>query len=312
MKFTKLFTGVIAGALLASTMTIAASAAEDFIITPGDGKDTGIPKVGIMNKKEQTGNVMVGAASFDFEIAGEDAGLWCIGGDNGNAGITLEELAKHKYLEISYTCDYPVENVFVGGAFKVHLDETKRLEDEGGYVFNDFLPATWVPWGPNGEKGKGVTVNSLDTFGAFQIAKEGVVSYKTEDLLKAFGDEGDYIMGVGLGTFNNGTYPEDEEGTAYKLSWTEIKLTDTQSDKATEAVENYSTGAAAETTAEVTTAAETTAATTTAAETTSTANSDTSTAAPTNNNSTMWIIIGIVGAVVIIAVIVVVVVKKKK
>lgn len=224
MKIKKILSGFVACAVAATALSTAVFA-EDLVIKPNeDGKKVNLQKVGILNGEDCTGDVKVNTLSWDGLGLGPNEGLWMIGGDNGNAGITIEMLKSYEKLEVAYTCDDPLEGTKIGLTFKLHLDESKQMTDEGGYAFNDYLPADWIGYGPDGSVGKGKTYNALEAFGSSQIEAEGVISIKTADIIANLGtDIGDYFMGIGIGVDNTANAEEDEE-TPYTIEWQSISL----------------------------------------------------------------------------------------
>lgn len=333
MKIKRIATAALASALAAVTFTSAAYAAtaaelmengEELVLVPGDTKEI----VTIANGNAVSFNK---EATYSGIVGGENNGEWLLGGDSTDTGISIENLKKYKYLEVDYeySCETegaePVEGVMLGLALKIRIDG--RTDDMGNAVYCDYTPETWVPYGPNGENGKGTSTNSLEAIFRTQLKTEGTISIPVEELIAIFDPDSSYILGIGFG-LDNKNYVSDEakkEKQKYSVSCKAIRLTNEQSENA---AANYLKGvpeeeeAPAGTTAETTTAAPeaTPAETTTAAETTA---APQTTAAPaaapapaaTAPNNMGLVIVLIVAVVVILAAIIGIVIvlgKKKK
>ncbi|MGN0578207.1 MAG: hypothetical protein ACI4J4_06275 [Ruminiclostridium sp.] len=333
MKIKRIAAAALASALAAVTLTSAVYAetaaelmekGEELVLTPGDTKELVTVDKGLavsFNKE----------AAYTGMVGGENNGEWLLGGDSTDTGITIESLKKYKYIEVDYeySCETegaePVEGVMLGLALKVRIEG--RTDDMGNAVYCDYTPETWVPYGPNGENGKGTSTNSLETIFRTQLKTEGTISIPVEELIAIMDPDASYILGIGFGLDNkNYVSAEDKKGRQkYSVICRAIRLTNEQSENA---AANYLNGVPeeeeetpAETTAAETTAApETTPAETTAAETTA---APQTTAAPAAapapaafapNNMSLMIIL-IVAVVVIVAAgigIVIVLTKKKK
>lgn len=337
MKIKRIAAAALASALAAVTFTSAAYAAtaaelmengEELVLVPGDTKEI----VTIANGNAVSFNK---EATYSGIVGGENNGEWLLGGDSTDTGISIENLKKYKYLEVDYeySCETegaePVEGVMLGLALKIRIEG--RTDDMGNAVYCDYTPETWVPYGPNGENGKGTSTNSLEAIFRTQLKTEGTISIPVEELIAIFDPDSSYILGIGFG-LDNKNYVSDEakkEKQKYSVSCKAIRLTNEQSENA---AANYLKGvpeeteeaeeAPAETTAETTTAAPeaTPAETTTAAETTA---APQTTAAPaaapapaaTAPNNMGLVIVLIVAVVVILAAIIGIVIvlgKKKK
>ena len=331
MKIKRIAAAALASALAAATFTSAAYAAtaaelmesgEELVLVPGDTKEL----VTVANGNAVSFNK---EATYSGMVGGENNGEWLLGGDSTDTGISIENLKKYKYLEVDYeySCETegaePVEGVMLGLALKIRIEG--RTDDMGNAVYCDYTPETWVPYGPNGENGKGTSTNSLEAIFRTQLKTEGTISIPVEELIAIFDPDSSYILGIGFG-LDNKNYVSDEakkEKQKYSVSCKAIRLTNEQSENA---AANYLNGvpeeeeAPAETTAETTTAApettpaETTTAETTAAETTA-APAATPAPAATAPNDMGLVIVLIVAVVVILAAIIGIVIvlgKKKK
>ena len=333
MKIKRIAAAALASALAAATFTSAAYAAtaaelmesgEELVLVPGDTKEL----VTVANGNAVSFN---NEATYSGMVGGENNGEWLLGGDSTDTGISIENLKKYKYLEVDYeySCETegaePVEGVMLGLALKIRIEG--RTDDMGNAVYCDYTPETWVPYGPNGENGKGTSTNSLEAIFRTQLKTEGTISIPVEELIAIFDPDSSYILGIGFG-LDNKNYVSDEakkEKQKYSVSCKAIRLTNEQSENA---AANYLNGvpeeteeAPAETTAETTTAApETTPAETTAAETTA---APQTTAAPATtpapaatapNDMGLMIVLGVAVVVIIAAVIGIVIAlgKKKK
>ena len=333
MKIKRIAAAALASALAAATFTSAAYAAtaaelmengDELVLVPGDTKEL----VTVANGNAVSFNK---EATYSGMVGGENNGEWLLGGDSTDTGISIENLKKYKYLEVDYeySCETegaePVEGVMLGLALKIRIEG--RTDDMGNAVYCDYTPETWVPYGPNGENGKGTSTNSLEAIFRTQLKTEGTISIPVEELIAIFDPDSSYILGIGFG-LDNKNYVSDEakkEKQKYSVSCKAIRLTNEQSENA---AANYLNGvpeeteeAPAETTAETTTAApETTPAETTAAETTA---APQTTAAPATtpapaatapNDMGLMIVLGVAVVVIIAAVIGIVIAlgKKKK
>ena len=333
MKIKRIAAAALASALAAATFTSAAYAAtaaelmesgEELVLVPGDTKEL----VTVANGNAVSFNK---EATYSGMVGGENNGEWLLGGDSTDTGISIENLKKYKYLEVDYeySCETegaePVEGVMLGLALKIRIEG--RTDDMGNAVYCDYTPETWVPYGPNGENGKGTSTNSLEAIFRTQLKTEGTISIPVEELIAIFDPDSSYILGIGFG-LDNKNYVSDEakkEKQKYSVSCKAIRLTNEQSENA---AANYLNGvpeeteeAPAETTAETTTAApETTPAETTAAETTAapqTTVAPATTPAPAAtapNDMGLMIVLGVAVVVIIAAVIGIVIAlgKKKK
>lgn len=332
MKIKRIATAALASALAAVTFTSAAYAAtaaelmesgEELVLVPGDTKEI----VTIANGNAVSFNK---EATYSGMVGGENNGEWLLGGDSTDTGISIDNLKKYKYLEVDYeySCETegaePVEGVMLGLALKIRIEG--RTDDMGNAVYCDYTPETWVPYGPNGENGKGTSTNSLEAIFRTQLKTEGTISIPVEELIAIFDPDSSYILGIGFG-LDNKNYVSDEakkEKQKYSVSCKAIRLTNEQSENA---AANYLKGvpeeeeAPEETTAETTTAApettpaETTAAETTAAPQTTAAPAATPAPAATAPNDMGLVIVLIVAVVVILAAIIGIVIalgKKKK
>ena len=333
MKIKRIAAAALASALAAAALTSAAYAAtaaelmesgEELVLVPGDTKEL----VTVANGNAVSFNK---EATYSGMVGGENNGEWLLGGDSTDTGISLENLKKYKYLEVDYeySCETegaePVEGVMLGLALKIRIEG--RTDDMGNAVYCDYTPETWVPYGPNGENGKGTSTNSLEAIFRTQLKTEGTISIPVEELIAIFDPDSSYILGIGFG-LDNKNYVSDEakkEKQKYSVSCKAIRLTNEQSENA---AANYLNGvpeeteeATAETTAETTTAApETTPAETTAAETTAapqTTAAPAATPAPAAsapNDMGLMIVLGVAVVVIIAAVIGIVIAlgKKKK
>lgn len=333
MKIKRIAAAALASALAAATFTSAAYAAtaaelmesgEELVLTPEDTKEL----VTVANGNAVSFNK---EATYSGMVGGENNGEWLLGGDSTDTGISIENLKKYKYLEVDYeySCETegaePVEGIMLGLALKIRIEG--RTDDMGNAVYCDYTPETWVPYGPNGENGKGTSTNSLEAIFRTQLKTEGTISIPVEELIAIFDPDSSYILGIGFG-LDNKNYVSDEakkEKQKYSVSCKAIRLTNEQSENA---AANYLNGvpeeteeAPAETTAETTTdAPETTPAETTAAETTA---APQTTAAPATtpapaatapNDMGLMIVLGVAVVVIIAAVIGIVIAlgKKKK
>lgn len=332
MKIKRIAAAALASALAAAALTSAAYAAtaaelmesgEELVLTPEDTKEL----VTVANGNAVSFNK---EATYSGMVGGENNGEWLLGGDSTDTGISIENLKKYKYLEVDYeySCETegaePVEGVMLGLALKIRIEG--RTDDMGNAVYCDYTPETWVPYGPNGENGKGTSTNSLEAIFRTQLKTEGTISIPVEELIAIFDPDSSYILGIGFG-LDNKNYVSDEakkEKQKYSVSCKAIRLTNEQSENA---AANYLKGvpeeeeAPEETTAETTTAApETTPAETTAAETTA---APQTTAAPATtpapaatapNDMGLMIVLGVAVVVIIAAVIGIVIAlgKKKK
>lgn len=333
MKIKRIAAAALASALAAAALTSAAYAAtaaelmesgEELVLVPGDTKEI----VTIANGNAVSFNK---EATYSGMVGGENNGEWLLGGDSTDTGISIENLKKYKYLEVDYeySCETegaePVEGVMLGLALKIRIEG--RTDDMGNAVYCDYTPETWVPYGPNGENGKGTSTNSLEAIFRTQLKTEGTISIPVEELIAIFDPDSSYILGIGFG-LDNKNYVSDEakkEKQKYSVSCKAIRLTNEQSENA---AANYLNGvpeeteeAPAETTAETTTAApETTPAETTAAETTAapqTTVAPAATPAPAASAPSdmgLMIVLGVAVVVIIAAVIGIVIAlgKKKK
>ena len=333
MKIKRIAAAALASALAAATFTSAAYAAtaaelmesgEELVLTPEDTKEL----VTVANGNAVSFNK---EATYSGMVGGENNGEWLLGGDSTDTGISIENLKKYKYLEVDYeySCETegaePVEGVMLGLALKIRIEG--RTDDMGNAVYCDYTPETWVPYGPNGENGKGTSTNSLEAIFRTQLKTEGTISIPVEELIAIFDPDSSYILGIGFG-LDNKNYVSDEakkEKQKYSVSCKAIRLTNEQSENA---AANYLNGvpeeteeAPAETTAETTTAApETTPAETTAAETTAapqTTVAPAATPAPAASAPSdmgLMIVLGVAVVVIIAAVIGIVIAlgKKKK
>lgn len=333
MKIKRIAAAALASALAAAALTSAAYAAtaaelmesgEELVLTPEDTKEL----VTVANGNAVSFN---NEATYSGTVGGENNGEWLLGGDSTDTGISIENLKKYKYLEVDYeySCETegaePVEGVMLGIAFKIRIGG--RLDDTGAEIYYDYLPETWVPYGPDGTNGRGLTENALETIFRTQLKTEGTISIPVEELISIWPSDSAYILGIGFG-LDNKNYVSDEakkERQKYSVSCKAVRLTNEQSENA---AANYLNGvpeeteeAPAETTAETTTAApETTPAETTAAETTA---APQTTAAPATtpapaatapNDMGLMIVLGVAVVVIIAAVIGIVIAlgKKKK
>ena len=333
MKIKRIAAAALASALAAAALTSAAYAAtaaelmesgEELVLVPGDTKEL----VTVANGNAVSFNK---EATYSGMVGGENNGEWLLGGDSTDTGISIENLKKYKYLEVDYeySCETegaePVEGVMLGLALKIRIEG--RTDDMGNAVYCDYTPETWVPYGPNGENGKGTSTNSLEAIFRTQLKTEGTISIPVEELIAIFDPDSSYILGIGFG-LDNKNYVSDEakkEKQKYSVSCKAIRLTNEQSENA---AANYLNGvpeeteeAPAETTAETTTdAPETTPAETTAAETTA---APQTTAAPATtpapaatapNDMGLMIVLGVAVVVIIAAVIGIVIAlgQKKK
>lgn len=323
MKIRKTLAALLSGIFAASVMTCGASAAaadilaagDELVITPEDTQ-------GLMRASDPTAEVkFVSTASYSGMVGGEDNGQWLLGGDNGDTGFTMEDLKKYSYLEIDYTCTldsgepFEVEDILIGAAFKVHIKD--RTDDTGGTVYYDYLPATWVPYGPKGENGKGTSVNALQTIYQTELKSEGTISVPVEKLVEVFEEDSDYIMGLGFGADNN-TYLSEEdlsEKWQYTVTCSAIRLTKEQS---ANAGAPYDPDAVEEKPAETEAPAETAAPAETEAPATTEAPAETTPAqssAPVAGQSTdgsLMIILIIAAVVIVVAIVVIIVVVSKK
>lgn len=338
MKIKRIAAAALASALAAVTLTSAVYAetaaelmekGEELVLTPEDTKEL----VTVANGNAVSFNK---EATYTGMVGGENNGEWLLGGDSTDTGITIENLNKYKYIEVDYeySCETegaePVEGVMLGIAFKVRIGG--RLDDTGAEIYYDYLPETWVPYGPDGSKGRGLTVNALETIFRTQLKTEGTISIPVEELIALWQPDSTYILGIGFG-LDNKNYVSDEakkEKQKYSVICKAVRLTNEQSENAaanylngvpeeTEETEEAEEAPAETTAAETTAAPETTPAETTAAETTA---APQTTAAPAaapapaasapNNMSLMIILIVAVVVIVAAAIGIVIVLTKKK
>ncbi len=217
----KFISAMLASITAASLLISAVSADGDIVLKPGEA--TGLTKISDSSKEVTFDKT---SASKDWIVGGESDGQWLIGGDNGDIGISLDMLKNCEKLELDYTCDNPIAGTKIGFAFKVHVDLNSRTCEDGGYVFADYLPATWVPYG-SGSDGKQPikAVNSLDTIYKTDIKDKGTLSVNAADLLKVFPEDMDYMMGLGIGADNkNDDISEDDDSEEYTVDVTEIRF----------------------------------------------------------------------------------------
>lgn len=332
MKIKRIAAAVLASALAAVTFASAAYAetaaelmenGEELVLTPEDTKEL----VTVANGNAVSFNK---EATYTGIVGGENNGEWLLGGDSTDTGISIENFKKYQYIEVDYeySCETegaePVEGVMLGIAFKVRIGG--RLDDTGAEIYYDYLPETWVPYGPDGTKGRGLTANALETIFRTQLKTEGTISIPVEDLIAIWQPDSAYILGIGFG-LDNKNYVSDEakkEKQKYSVICKAIRLTNEQTENA---AANYLNGvpeeteeAPAETTAAETTAApetttaETTAAETTAAPATTPAPAAPAPAAPAADNTGLMITLIVAVAIIVVAVIgiVIVLTKKKK
>lgn len=209
----------VATIIAASSLSLVAFA-EDLVISKDNCNLTKV--------SDPTAAVKFTSDTYSGIVGGEDNGQWLIGGDNGDIGISFDMLKDYTNLEVDYTCDNPIEGVMIGLAFKTHISVDSRTDDSDGPIFNDYLPATWVPYGPQGTEGKGMTYNALETIYQTEVQASGTISIPVATLLDIFDDDCDYLMGIGFGANNNGeNIPEDaiDYGEEYNLVCEAIKLT---------------------------------------------------------------------------------------
>lgn len=300
----KTFCRIAAACGALSVLTLNAFAAE-MVLTKED--PTGLTKV-----SNPEAEVKFASNVYSGVIGGEDNGQWLIGGDNGDTGISLEMLAEYEAIEFDYTCDYVAEGVYLTPAFKVHISLDSRTDINGGPIFNDYLPPTWVPYGPQGEDGKGLTYNAFETIAKVQVEEAGTISISVEYLLDLFDDDSDYLMGIGLGALNNSDELSEDEldiAMAYDVRIEAIRLTSSPSADAAVNLLLEEPEPVVTTTEATTPAPETEATTTTEApETTAITNIS----SPATEYSLVTIILPIVGIVIVVAVIIVIVVMKTK
>ena len=186
MKIKRIAAAALASALAAATFTSAAYAAtaaelmesgEELVLTPEDTKEL----VTVANGNAVSFNK---EATYSGMVGGENNGEWLLGGDSTDTGISIENLKKYKYLEVDYeySCGTegaePVEGVMLGLALKIRIEG--RTDDMGNAVYCDYTPETWVPYGPNGENGKGTSTNSLEAIFRTQLKTEGTISIPVE------------------------------------------------------------------------------------------------------------------------------------
>lgn len=333
MMIKRIAAAALASALAAATLTSAAYAAtaaellengEELVLVPGDTKElVSVGSGSAVNFNKE--------ATYSGTVGGECNGEWLLGGDSNDTGITIEDFKKYQYIEVDYEYSgeeegaQPVDGVMLGLAFKVRIGG--KLDDLGAAVYYDYLPETWVPYGPDGTKGKGLTANSLETIYRTQLKTEGTISIPVEELISIWEPDSEFILGIGFGLDNKNFITEEakKEKQKYKVICKAVRLTNEQSENA---AANYLNGvpeeadeAPAETTTAATTAApETTPAETTAAETTA---APQTTAAPAAapapaataaNNMGLMITLAVAVVVIVAAVIGIVVAlgKKKK
>ena len=273
--------------------------------------------------------------SYTGWIGYQNGGVWLIGGDNGDTGISFDTLKSYDYFEIDYEYELvklddeenyentEIEGLMIGPIFKIRIKD--RYADDGGPVFYDYLPQMWVGSGPDGRDGRGLTMDALEGIYRTQVKTQGCISIPTSELAEIFEEDSDYLMGVGFGT-DNETYLDKNgigKNRSYNITITAIRLTNTQSDKAgfnylkgepaDEAEQSQPEETAAETSAAVTEDTEQTAAQTERANQTTAAPAQ---AVSTENNSSGSLTVILIAAVaVIVAVVVVLIImliKKKK
>ena len=339
MKIKRIAAAALASALAAVTFTSAAYAAtaaelmesgEELVLVPGDTKEL----VTVANGKAVSFNK---EATYTGLVGGENNGEWLLGGDSTDTGITIENFKKYQYIEVDYeySCETegaePVEGVMLGIAFKVRIGG--KLDDTGSEIYYDYLPETWVPYGPDGTKGRGLTANALETIFRTQLKTEGTISIPVEDLIALWPTDSAHILGIGFGLDNKNFVSEEakKEKQKYSVICKAVRLTNEQSENA---AANYLNGvpeeteeAPAETTAEEviaevteeapaeTTAAETAPAETTAApQTTAAPAAAPAPAAPAADNTGLMTVLIVAVVVIVVAVIGIVVAlgKKKK
>lgn len=323
MKMKKTLTALLSGIFAVSAMTCTASAAaadilaagDELVVTPEDMQ-------GLTRVSDSSAEVkFVGSASYSGMIGGEDNGQWLLGGDNGDTGFTIEDISRYSWLEIDYSCTlengdpFNIENVLIGAAFKVHIKD--RVDDSGNPVYYDYLPGTWVQYGPQGTEGKGTSVNALQTIYQTELKSEGTISVPVEKLLEVFEDDSDYIMGIGFGADNNTYIPEENggSGTNYTVTCKAIRLTNQQSANAgapfgSDAVEEKPAETEAPAQTEAPAETEPPVETEAPAETT-----PAQTSAPVggqSENSSLMIILILAAVVIVAAIVVIIIVSKKR
>lgn len=220
----KVLSSILAGVISLSMLSVsifAEEAAKDIVLKPGE--PTGLTKVSEPEKEVEFKKT---DATKGFVVLGESDGKWLVGGDNGDIGISLETLKKYEAIEIDYTCDNPIKGTKIGFAFKVHVDMNSRTCEDGGYIFADYLPATWVPYGSGADGKQPIkAVNSLETIYKRSVKEEGTLSVNIADLLAIFPEDMDYMMGIGIGADNkNDSISEDDDGEEYTIVVKEIRF----------------------------------------------------------------------------------------
>ncbi len=219
----KILSSILAGVVTASMLVANVFADGNIVMKPDEA--TGLKWVSNPEKDVTFTKVN---SSKDWIAGGESDGIWLVGGDNGDIGISLDTLKNCEKLEIDYTCNNPIEGTKIGFAFKVHVDMESRTCEDGGYIFADYLPATWVPYGSGADGKQPIkAVNSLETIYQTDVKESGTLSISGADLLKVFPEDMDYIMGLGLGADNNNDNiaQEDKDNEEeYTVDVTEIRF----------------------------------------------------------------------------------------
>lgn len=217
----KILSSLVAGAVAASLLVANVFADGNIVFKPGE--DSGVTKVTDSTKSVKFEKMN---AAKDWKVGGESDGQWLLGGDNGDIGISLDTLKNCEKIELDYTCDNPIEGTKIGFAFKVHVDMESRTCEDGGYIFADYLPETWVPYGSGADGKQPIkAVNSLETIYQTQIEESGTLSVSAADLLKVFPEDMDYMMGLGIGASNkNDDIAADSDGEEYTVKVSEIRF----------------------------------------------------------------------------------------
>lgn len=306
----KVLSSILAGVISLSMLSgsiFAEGEAKDIVLKPDE--PTGLTMV---SNPEKEVVFKKAAASKDFVVLGESDGQWLLGGDNGDIGISLEMLKQYEAIELDYTCDNAIDGTYLGFAFKVHVDMNSRTCEDGGYIFADYLPATWVPYGSGADPKQPIkAINSLDEIYKRPIKDEGTLSVNVADLLAIFPEDMDYMMGLGIGADNkNDNISDDDDGEEYQIVVKEIRfgkktVTDEPEVEETEPETEAPTEKPEETPAETPASSDN-------APSSDSQTTNTNDKKDDSSNNTGLIVGIIIGAVVVVGAAAVIIIKKKK
>lgn len=207
MKLRKALSAFIAGALVLGTMAVSAFADRDF--------------AGELEATKLDGS------------AGWAGGVWLVGSDSAvmNEPLTVEDLGKYDYFEISYTCDewapslvsdQQAQLTFIYKFLVTEADDAAGVKQVSEAYLND----GWVPYGPTpaGDYEFGNTYRSFDYF-AYNLESEGTIKVPTADIIAAINVDPSTLMymrqfGIGCNTYDY----DDEYDADYKVNVTSVKL----------------------------------------------------------------------------------------